>query len=176
MAKESSRRGGGSIPRVRIDDPPKVERRGGPRYGNKSGKRGGHHGKGGRPPNVPNKATAAIRQAAAESGELPHEFMLRVMRMGVGKFVGDHQITWDDVKWAAQQAASFFAPKMSSMKVSGDKENPLQLVSLDAKMLQKATPEQLRVLGELFSNLQTGMIPQVAEPTVSPDEYAKTLN
>lgn len=146
--------------------------RGGARFGNPNGTRGtGHHP--GRKPGTPNRMTREIREAAARSGELPHEFALRVTRSKVGSIISGHKITWDDIKWAAGQCMNYYAPKQTSIKLTGPNNGPVQFVQLDPVMLAHATPEELTALDQLLSRLQSGVAPQ---PTVSPDEYAKTLN
>lgn len=158
------------------------ERRGGPRYGNPNGKRGKPRGtKGGRKAGVPNRATRAIREAAAASGELPHEFTLKVLRLGVGGIIEGsnkkwHELTWDDIKWAVHEAIGFFAPKMSAMKITGPNDGPIQFASLDARMLAGATPSELLVLEKFFGRLQQGIpMPALPAPNVRADDYAKTL-
>lgn len=88
-------------------------RHGGSRPGNPRGIRGGHRkGK-------ITRLSKELIEAAAKTGELPHEFMLRVMRAAPGDKIAGHKITWEDRKWAASQAANYFAPKLLSSKVSG---------------------------------------------------------
>lgn len=121
-------------------------------------------GRGGRPRGSLNKATAEIRRLAKESGELPHEFQLRIMRMGVGaRLIWDeddeercHVISWDDVKWAVEKSINFFAPKMSSIRLTGANDGPVQVFHLDPSMLEGCTPQQLKVLEEVFGGLVTG--------------------
>lgn len=151
---------------------------GGPRFGNPNGTRGkGHHR--GRPHGSPNKASKEIRAKAAESGELPHEFALRVMRLGPGKTIMKHEITWDDVKWAVITAAPFYAPKMSATQHSGPNNGPIPFAHIDPHMLAKAKPEELLILERFFGRLQEGGDTHDDTPNVSDAEaeaYARTLN
>lgn len=87
-------------------------------------------GRQGRPPGAANRLALEARARARETGELPHEFLLRVMR---GEII-EGQV-WDTVRQcavvvyesadlqtridAAKACAPYFAPKMSSVEVVG---------------------------------------------------------
>lgn len=61
--------------------------------------------------------SAEARAAAAETGILPHEFLLRVMR---GEYVsGKDRPSMTQRLDAAKAAAPFFAPRMSSINHDG---------------------------------------------------------
>lgn len=83
----------------------------------------------GRPPGSANKMAAEARRKAQETGELPHEFLLRVCRGEVVK-----GWAWDPVKRcavevyesadlntrvdAAKACASYFAPKLGAVEIT----------------------------------------------------------
>jgi hypothetical protein len=72
-------RGSGSV----ADTPEQLKKKnghGGARFGNPNGKRGGNNGGAGKPLGLPNMKSREIKAKAAASGELPHEFLLRIMR------------------------------------------------------------------------------------------------
>lgn len=58
----------------------------------------------------------AAREAAAATGELPHELLLRVSR---GEAIGDHKPDFAERITAAIAAAPYFAPKMAAVEHSG---------------------------------------------------------
>lgn len=104
-------------------------------------------GKGGRPKGRRNKMSMAMRLEAQKTGELPHEFMLRIMRMIPGDEnarVGDHEIEWDDILWAAEKAAPFYAAKLAAVAIKGDR--PAVVVQLDPTKLKGMQPEELQAL------------------------------
>src|SRR4051812_39185609 len=70
----------------------------------------------GRPRASPSRwLSSQQRIMAAKTGELPHQFMLRVMRLGSGAKIGNHTLDWEDVKWAATHAAPYYAPRLASL-------------------------------------------------------------
>lgn len=76
---------------------------------------GGKRPGAGRPPGAKNKKTQAVIDAAAEKGELPLEFMLRVMR--------DARKPWDDRMEMAKAAAPYIHAKLSSVEVNANVTN-----------------------------------------------------
>ena len=66
----------------------------------------------GRPRGALNKTSREQRDRAAESGLLPHEFLLAVTR---GETIGDYVPTFQERLEAAKAAAPFFAPKLSAI-------------------------------------------------------------
>lgn len=135
--------------RGELADPPKPEkdRRGGARYGDPNGKRAAASRKAtgkGRKPGIPNRSSARLRDQAAKTGELPHEFMLRVMRMEPGTKIGNHYVDWDDVKWAAKGAAPYYGTRLAAIQIKGDR--PQTVISLDPEKLKDLTPEQLSTM------------------------------
>lgn len=65
----------------------------------------------GRKAGVPNKRTLVDREKAAKSGELPLDYMLRVMR--------DSKKPWERRDEMARSAAPYLHPKLSSVVVGG---------------------------------------------------------
>lgn len=108
----------------------------------------------GRPKGSPNKISERIRAMAAAEGELPHEFALRIMRLGVGYVLkgphGSHTIDWEDVKWAVHLAAPYFGARLTSIRVSGHDGGPQKIFHIDPAQLAKCTPAELEVLEKFF--------------------------
>lgn len=71
----------------------------------------------GRKPGSINRMTQKAREEAAKTGELPHEFLLRVSR---GEKVGDYEPTFAERIDAAKACAQFFAPKLTAAQVDTD--------------------------------------------------------
>ena len=69
----------------------------------------------GRPKGSLNRASREMRERAAASGLLPHEFLLAVTR---GELIDGYQPTFAERLDAAKASASFFAPKLSSIEAS----------------------------------------------------------
>ena len=93
-----------------------------------SGGRGGYRVGSGRKPNSTNRLAKEAREKAQASGELPHEFLLRIARGEVitreyrnpatGHIeIVEEQYSFDDRKDAAKAAAPYFAPKISTVEV-----------------------------------------------------------
>ena len=76
----------------------------------------------GRPRGALNKASREQRERAAESGMLPHEFLLAVTR---GETIGDYVPTFAERLEAAKAAAPFFAPKLSAVEADVQGIHPL---------------------------------------------------
>jgi hypothetical protein len=139
----------------------------------------------GRRPGRPNSLSDAQRRQAARTGELPHQFMLRVMRLGMGKKIGSHIITWEDILWAAKNAAPYYAARLAAVKVTGENKPPV-VIQIDPEKLKNMGPNDLsRMLEALMSvnmpNTGNGEI----IPSVNPNEefedvdisiYEKTIN
>lgn len=73
---------------------------------------------GGRKKGVPNKRTAAEKVAIAASGEMPKEYMLRVMR--------DESIDDDRRDRMAERAAPYFHSRLTSTEVTGKDGGPIE--------------------------------------------------
>lgn len=104
----------------------------------------------GRPKGSPSRwLSAQQRIMAAKTGELPHQFMLRVMRLGSGAKLGNHTLDWEDVKWAATHAAPYYAPRLASLHVKPSEKPPV-VVHLDPTKIKDLSPEDLnRMLATL---------------------------
>jgi len=140
--------------------------------------------KGGRPKGSRNAVSAKMRALAAESGELPNEFMLRVMRTPVGEVLGEmvngelvpgeivkndkgktikgHVVRWVDRMWAAQQAGPYYAPRLQATKMDARVETH-HVFSIDPTKLDSLTPTQLLVLEEALQamGMQTEQLEDV---------------
>lgn len=76
----------------------------------------------GRPKGSPNKKTAEVIAAAAEGGELPLEYFLRIMR--------DPTIDHDRRDWAADKAGPYCHAKLASTELHG-KDGPITVKIID---------------------------------------------
>lgn len=95
--------------------------------------RGGKRENAGRKPGSGNKMSAAARKAAAETGLLPHEFLLNVMR-GRAVMLPDPKSdrrrikripTFEEMLDAAKAAAPYYAPRLSAVALKAKtSENP----------------------------------------------------
>jgi hypothetical protein len=73
--------------------------------------RGGHRAGAGRKPGSVNKASMRAREEAAKTGELPHEFLLRISR---GEEINSHTPSFAERMDAAKAAAPYFAARLST--------------------------------------------------------------
>ena len=96
---------------------------------------------GGRKKGTPNKATtaAAVRAEVAASGEIPLDYMLRVMRDETA------EPTRRDAM--AKAAAPYVHPSLASVRHGGDEQNPLRItevrrVIVDARQHNRSTFEK----------------------------------
>src|ERR1700730_2932790 len=96
---------------------------------------------GGRKKGTPNKATtaAAVRAEGAASGEIPLNYMLRVMRYETA------EPTRRDAM--AKAAAPYVHPSLASVRHGGDEQNPLRItevrrVIVDARQHNRSTFEK----------------------------------
>lgn len=71
----------------------------------------------GRPKGSRNRLNAAAVKVAAATGELPHEFLLRVSR---GEKVGDFVPSMADRIDAAKAVAPYYAPKLNATTVDAN--------------------------------------------------------
>ena len=79
--------------------------------------RGGKREGAGRKAGVPNKVTRELREAAAGSGEMPVEYMLRVMR--------DPQVEHQRRDHMAIAASPYLHPKLSAIEHTGKDGGPI---------------------------------------------------
>lgn len=138
--------------------------------------RGGNRFGAGRRPGSKNKSTAEIRAAAAASGELPHQFMLRVARTPVGSKIDAHVVTWEDVKWACEKCANFFAAKITATELSGPGGGPLRIFSLPPELLRGLPESELVLLEKTLMRLAGGNGMKGQGRVASASAYAATLN
>lgn len=97
---------------------------------------------GGRRKGSRNKVTAALVAKAQASGELPHEFLLRVSRGESIHMAGQrlkYKPTFQERIDAAKAAAEFYAPRLArtEQKISGG----LDLNTNDGSVASKLLPE-----------------------------------
>lgn len=142
-------RGSGSV--AKSEQP---KQHGGSRPGNPNGKRGGNNGGAGRPLGLPNMKSREIKEIAALSGELPHEFLLRICRSMVGATISGHTIDWEDIFRAALGCVNYYAPKLSAVNVSGKTATSVQVLHIDPTMLQGCTIDELNVLEKVFGRFE----------------------
>lgn len=127
--------------------------------------------------------TQEARRQAALSGELPHQLLLRIMRMGPGAQYGDYVLTYPDIIEAAKAAAPYYAPRMASIALKPADKPPVN-VQLDPTPLAKLEPDDLVKMLTAFIQASTqGIIdgeatvinPDADIEDVSPDLYEQTL-
>ena len=97
-----------------------------------------------------NRLSQVAIEAATKTGELPHEFLLRVAR---GEAVDGETPTFDKRVDAAKAAAPYFAPRLATATIQGPGGNPL-LVETDQKVIQaeiKAMLDKNPALRALFA-------------------------
>ena len=75
---------------------------------------------GGRQKGTPNKATAQRQREVAASGEVPLEYLLKVMR--------DEHASLEARFEAAKAAAPYVHPKLASVEHAGEETGPIQIV------------------------------------------------
>lgn len=77
--------------------------------------RGGKRDGAGRKPGGVNKMSKKAREEAAKTGELPHEYLLRISR---GEEIDGYKPTFTERMDAAKAAAPYFAPRLSTTDVN----------------------------------------------------------
>jgi hypothetical protein len=92
--------------------------------------RGGHREGAGRKPGSVNVATAKAREAAEAGGEMPLDFMLRIMR--------DEAAERSERLDMAKAAAPYVHAKLSSIEASGPNGAPL-IPALNVSFVRPAT-------------------------------------
>lgn len=112
----------------------------------RGGKRAGAGRKGAK-----NKLSLAARQAAARTGELPHEFLLRVSR-GKVRAIDGEKVDLAMRLEAAKAAAPYYAPKLTS--VSQESKVQVQVLQISQDKLKSLSPEELDVLERVLDRLQ----------------------
>lgn len=94
-----------------------------------------------------NRLSLRAREEAAKTGELPHEFLLRVSR---GEQIDDHKPAFPERMDAAKAAAPYFAPRLSTTAIDAningapktmyemtDAELTARILELDVKMKER---------------------------------------
>lgn len=100
--------------------------------------RGGARIGAGRKPGSVNKMSHDAREKAALTGELPHEFLLRV---GRGETIGEHVPTFQERVDAAKAAAPYFAPKLAGASIElTTKESARTLSDEQLEAIAKGEP------------------------------------
>lgn len=96
--------------------------RGGARFGNPNGKRGGRRPGAGRKPNIANKTTQEFTEKLLKENPdfMPLNYLIAILR--------DPTAAQKRKDWAAQQAAPYMHPKLSTTVLKGDKKRPVRLV------------------------------------------------
>lgn len=94
--------------------------------------RGGKRPGAGRKPSSVNRMSQKAREKAAETGILPHEFLLAVCQ---GQTIDGHLPDFRERLDAAKAAAPFYAPKLASVDntLKGE-DGPLQVVIKQYKL------------------------------------------
>lgn len=81
---------------------------------------GGKREGAGRPKGATSKKTKEIADKAVKDGITPLEYMLSVLR--------DPNAEKAERAWAAEKAAPYIHPRLSTVQHGGDQENPLRLI------------------------------------------------
>lgn len=103
-----------------------------------------------------NRLSQEAIEAATKTGELPHEFLLRVSR---GETIDGENPAFDKRIDAAKAAAPYFAPRLATATVQGPDGNPLRfgveqttdqaVIMAEIKELLAADPELRALLSGL---------------------------
>lgn len=81
---------------------------------------GGKREGAGRPKGATTRKTKEIAEKAVQDGLTPLEYMLSVLR--------DPEAEKAERAWAAEKAAPYIHPRLSTIQHGGDVENPVQIV------------------------------------------------
>lgn len=101
--------------------------------------RGGKRPGAGRKPTSVNRMSKAAREKAAETGILPHEFLLAVSQ---GHDIDGHRPSFVERLDAAKAAAPYYAPKLSSVESTGKDGGPIQQVHrIERVVIDPAGPQ-----------------------------------
>lgn len=98
--------------------------------------RGGRREGAGRKPGTPNKSTSELREALSASGELPVEYMLRVMR--------DKSEENDRRDRMAVAAAPYLHAKLAATEITGKDGGPIETTETPPRDLARAVLAVLR--------------------------------
>ena len=121
--------------------------------------RGGKRPGAGRPKGAVAKMSAAAVAQAKATGELPHEFLLRVVR---GESIGDQAPTLEQRIAAAVSVAPYFAPKLAAIEQRVE-TNFRAVVS--SKALTKE--EFMRQYGIEYASQNSAFAPTARGPSIN---------
>ena len=134
--------------------------------------------RGGRPLGSINRLSRAQREAYEASGELPLDFLLRVMRtgdIGDGRHRVKQKATPDQRMEAARAAAPYLHPKLHAVHVDG---KPTAM-PFDLTRLQGIPQDKLvianEVLAVLFGGQVQGPILNMQQSDITPNLYEQSL-
>jgi hypothetical protein len=145
------------VERLLLEPPPPKRKRGRPPGGK------------GRPFGARNKSSKAERAAAAKTGDLPHQILLKIARMMPGEKYGNYPVDFEDIVIAAKAAAPFYAPRFASITIKPENKPPIN-VQLDAGPLTKLPPDELvKMLTALIQASTQGIIDGESTPVLNPD-------
>jgi len=82
--------------------------------------RGGSRPGAGRKTGTVNRLSQKAREEAAKTGDLPHEFLLQVMR---GNRIAGHKPTFAERMDAAKAAAPYYAPRLAAVAANVNPTN-----------------------------------------------------
>src|SRR5271156_875249 len=85
---------------------------------------------GGRKKGVPNRAAKRLRDELAQSGLMPLDHMLTVLR--------DLSVPDSRRDWAAEKAAPYCHPKLASTQLSGPNKGPIETIEITDDVRAKA--------------------------------------
>lgn len=142
--------------------------------------------KGGRPPGSKNAMSQKMIAAAKASGDLPHEFLLRVMQTGrmpdwdkKGNPIMLH-VGMQARLEAAARAAPFYAPKLATLRVDRPSDiQPLPALMMDLLRQGNASEVELAVLerlvGRVYGQGQSMKLLEVQPVPGDASRYEATL-
>lgn len=96
--------------------------------------RGGKREGAGRPRGATTRKTREIADKAASKGITPLEYMLKVLR--------DPKSTRAEKAWAAEKAAPYLHPKLSTIEHSGKDGGPIKVQKIEVEIVDPAEATQ----------------------------------
>jgi hypothetical protein len=100
-----------------------------------------------------NRLSQEAIEAATKTGELPHEFLLRVSR---GETIDGEKTTFDKRIDAAKAAGPYFAPRLATATIQGPGGNPLVVETTDQAVIMAEIRALLAADPELRAALLAG--------------------
>jgi hypothetical protein len=124
-----------------------------------------------------NRMSQRMITMAKDAGKkLGHEFMLDVLNAGLnGKLYAGHKITFEDMKWAAEKSANYFAPKLQATTLTGANNGPVQVLSLPPEALKGLSADELVVLEKVIGRIGSGAPAPQKATSADPATYAKAI-